>query len=246
MRRAALATFALLAAAGLCAAGLRPVGEFSALAPGDPLPAAWQLTSVSGIERHTRYSLVRLDGRTVVRAEAQASMASLLRRVEIDPATHPWLRWHWRVDELVAGGSLRSRDTDDFAARLYVMFDADLRSLPFLERTKLRIARALYGDELPLAALCYVWSTDDPAGARAWSAYTDRVQLIVVASGQHRLGEWTAFERNVADDYRAAFGGTPPRISAIAIASDSDNTGGRALAYFGDISFAGQRVDAPR
>ena len=235
-----ISILALLAATGVMAASADiPVAEFSALGAGDALPAQWQPTELPGIERHTRYSLVEDNGVTVLRAESDRSMSSLLRRVDIDPAQHAWLQWRWRVDKLVEKASLDAKESDDFAARVYVLFDFDIAQLSFFERTRIRIARALYGGDLPLAALCYVWATSEPVGTSAWNAFTDRVRVIVVSSGRNQLGQWLDIERDLAQDYRDAFGGKPPRISGIVIASDSDNTGGQALAFFGDIRLSG-------
>jgi len=44
-------------------------------------------------------------------------------------------------------------------------------------------------------------------------------------------------ERDVAADSRAAFGEEPPRISGIAIAADTDQTGKNVRAWFADIAF---------
>ena len=47
-----------------------------------------------------------------------------------------------------------------------------------------------------------------------------------------------AEERNVYEDYRRAFGKEPPRVSGVAIMTDTDNTQERAAAYYGDLTFA--------
>lgn len=39
------------------------------------------------------------------------------------------------------------------------------------------------------------------------------------------------------DDYKRAFGRAPGRITAIAIMTDTDNTGAAVEAYYGDIRF---------
>lgn len=137
---------------------------------------------------------------------------------------------------------LRSKAGDDFPARLYVMFDYPLEKLPFIERNKLRLARALFDPGLPAATLCYVWDGKAAVETIAPSAYSDRVRLIVVASGAARVGRWVDVERNVAADFRAAFGDEAPPVKAIAIATDTDNTGASATAYFGNIYFYKQRL----
>jgi hypothetical protein len=237
MKPVALAVLGLLVGAAGAAPEPVEVAAFSRLAPGTELPSPWREVALPRIERRTVYSLDRIDGIVALRAQADASMASVARSIEVDPAKHPRLRWHWQVENLIQASDLRSRDGDDFPARLYVLVDYDLGRLPFLQRTKLRLARALYGGDLPVAALCYVWATREPAGTTAWNAYTDRVRMIVVESGPARLGRWVGFERDVARDFREAFGEEPPMVNGIAIATDTDNTGERAVAWHGDIVF---------
>lgn len=215
---------------------------FSAAQPGTALPAGWAPLAVAGIKNRTQYTVVDDGGTTVVRAESRAAASGLSRPLRVNPAEFPWLRWRWKIDRLIANADIQTREGDDFPVRMYVMFDYPLEKLSFIERNKLRLARALFDPDLPAATLCYVWDGKAAVETIAPSAYSDRVRLIVVASGAARLGRWVDFERNVAADFRAAFGEAAPPIRAIAIATDTDNTGAYATAYYGDISFYKQRV----
>lgn len=233
--------FALLVS--LCAATAyaidehRVAGAFSAERPGTALPAGWVPLAVANIKVRTRYTLVDDNGVTVLRADSQAGASGLSRALRVDPVELPWLRWRWKISNVIEQADLRSKDGDDFPARIYVMFDYPLEKLPFLERNKLRLARALFDPHLPAATLCYVWDGKAPAGTMAPSAYSGRVKIIVVESGAARVKQWVDVERNIARDFRAAFGEDAPPVSAIAIATDTDNTGTFATALFGDISF---------
>jgi hypothetical protein len=42
-------------------------------------------------------------------------------------------------------------------------------------------------------------------------------------------------KRNVFDDFRMHFGKEPPRVGAISIMTDTDNTGEEAVAWYGPI-----------
>lgn len=212
-------------------------GAFSAARPGTSLPAGWTPLAAANIKGHTRYSLVDYNGITVLRAESQSGASGLSRSLRVDPGDLPWLRWRWNISNLIEAADLRSKAGDDFPARLYVMFDYPLEKLPFYERNKLRLARVLFDSQLPAATLCYVWDGKAPAGTIASSAYTGRVKVIVVESGSARVKQWVDVERNIARDFRAAFGEEAPTVRAIAVATDTDNTGTFATAHFGDISF---------
>ena len=61
--------------------------------------------------------------------------------------------------------------------------------------------------------------------------------MIVVQSGKTKLNQWIDEERNIYEDFKKAFGREPFMISGVAIMTDTDNTGERAIAYYGDILF---------
>jgi hypothetical protein len=67
--------------------------------------------------------------------------------------------------------------------------------------------------------------------------HTTRVKMIVAESGNDRLGEWREEVRNVYEDYKRAFGEEPLLTRSVGIMTDTDNTGEKVLAYYGDISF---------
>jgi len=226
-----------LAPTTAAANGTIPVFQFASLAPGSPLSTEWKVLTPDSQRRRTDYRLVQEDGRTVLRAEANASASALSRTVRVDPASYPILRWRWKVSNLIEGSDLRQKNGDDFPARLYVFFDYDSSRLPLVQRAKLAIARVLYGDAMPLAALCYVWDTRSPRGTVAPNAYTDRVAMVVIETGAARLGLWVDVERNIATDFKAAFGEDAPAITGIAVAADTDDTGERVVSFFGDVTF---------
>lgn len=59
--------------------------------------------------------------------------------------------------------------------------------------------------------------------------------MIAVESGSDSLGYWITEKRNVYEDYRRLFGSNPPKVKAVAVMTDSDNTGGRAEAFYDDF-----------
>ena len=206
-------------------------------AAGAPLPPPWRLTTLPNIKNHTRYTLVN-DGQSVVlRADAAASMASIVHPLKLDAERFPIISWQWKISNILRNADIRTKAGDDFPARVYVLFDYDISKLPVMQRMKMAIARKRYGADVPTAAICYVWDGKAPAGTSAWSAYSDRVRMIVLEGGSSNLDRWRTEERDVAADFRAAFGEEPPEVSGVAIVSDTDNTGESATAMFGDISF---------
>lgn len=210
---------------------------FSGGVPGNHLPKEWLHQTLPSVERPNRFDLLADDGVTVLRVISDRSASSLAIAQRIDPAATPLLRWRWRVSSAVAGSDLRRKAGDDYAARVYVLFDLPAERLSVGDRMKIAAARVLYGADLPAAALCYVWGTAQAAGESGWNAYSDRLRMIVVDSGNAHAGQWRSVVRDVAADFRAAFGDPVPAISGVALAADTDNTGERVEARFSDLWF---------
>ena len=131
---------------------------------------------------------------------------------------------------------MTKKSGDDYAARLYVSFDIPDERMSASTRLKVKLGRSLFGRDLPDAALNYVWDNRNPVGTRRASPYTDRARLIVAESGAARAGRWIAERANVELDFSKAFGGSARPVQ-LAVASDTDNTGGSARAAFADIHF---------
>ena len=60
--------------------------------------------------------------------------------------------------------------------------------------------------------------------------------MIVVESGTALVGRWVDEERDLYADYRRLFAVEPPPIEGIAVMTDTDDTGERAVAYYGTIA----------
>jgi hypothetical protein len=213
------------------------VGRFSAAEEGRSLPEGWKPLTFKNIEKHTVYSLVK-DGETVVvKAESRASASGLIREIKINPKEYPFVRWRWKVENILKKGDVRKKEGDDYPARIYITFEYDPKKLSVVERAKYGLVKAFYGQYPPLAAINYIWESLSPKGVMVPNPFTDRVMMFVVESGEEKLNQWVNEERNVYEDYKKAFGEEPPPISGVAIMTDTDNTGESAVAFYGDIVF---------
>jgi hypothetical protein len=212
------------------------VPAFSGMAQGAAIEG-WKVLKPSPKAADTRYTLVRDEGRTVLRADADKSMSGLIHTIRVDTRRYPFLRWRWKVAAPVAGADMTQKSGDDYAARIYVMFDYPAARLPLSTRMKMKLAESLYGQQIPAAALNYVWDNRQPVGTVQPNTYTDRARMVVVRSGAGQANQWVTETRDLRADFRAAFGEEAPDVVALAIATDTDNTASRALAWYGDIEF---------
>ena len=226
----------LTLSSALVIASERVVGDFSGLPANGALPAEWSMVALPSVQP-TQFSMVSIDGTTVLQMDAANSASSLFRPIDVDTTETPTLRWQWRIRNLVEKSDLQTKQGDDFPVRLYVMFDYPLDRLSYFDRIKLGVARLVSGQDVPAAAICYVWDSRLPAGTLLPNAYTDRVKMIVVESGDRNLDRWVMEARDVAADFRSAFGEEPPRVNGIALAADTDQTGETVRSWFGNVTF---------
>ncbi|MCA3219306.1 MAG: DUF3047 domain-containing protein [Burkholderiales bacterium] len=240
----ATAACLLLVASGAMA---QPLMAFAR--EGSP-PGPWTLATVPKITAHTQYAVVQLDGQLVLRIQANASYANLLHPVTTDLATRPQLRWRWRVDAATQSGDARRKDGDDQPLRVCVLFEVPSERLSAGVRLQLSLGRALFDPQLPAASICYVWDNAPaglPAGSWLPNAHTARVQMLVLRSraSDATLGRWLEESRDLAADFARAFpaeaaGGWLPRLAAVGVAGDGDNTGARSVAFVQAL-----RLEAP-
>ena len=244
IRARALARIAV-ALAALCAAAASgldgPIAPFSAQPPGASLPAGWRILTLPRI-RPSEIALAADDGTTVLRVRSRASSASAAFSLGALPVEGT-LAWRWKIDRVVDGADLDEKRGDDFAARVYVFLDIPDDAFPWGERLRLKLGRLIYGADLPSAAICYVWDNRHPVGTSTWNPYSRRVRTVVVESGAARAGQWLDERRDIAADFRAAFGeasAAGSRVTGVAAGNDTDQTGETATAWFGDF-----RLDPP-
>jgi len=201
----------------------------------DGLPADWQPLTFKSVSRHTEYRLLQEEGRPVIQAKSDRSASGLYRPLDLDPKVYPILSWCWKIDGIISKGDATKKKGDDYAARIYVTFKYDPDKSGFLERSLFRIAKMREGKYPPKGALNYIWANRIPKGKEISNAFTDRAQMVAIESGEEKVGQWVCEERNIYEDYRSLFGEDPPRLSGVAVMTDTDNTGESASAYYADL-----------
>jgi hypothetical protein len=212
---------------------------------GGAMPAPWQVERLDDKVPPTRYRLREWDGVRAVEAHAVNSMALLARPLQVDFARTPMLCWRWRIDAPLEAADMTQKSGDDYAARVYLSFDVPAETLSLGTRMALGLARALRGGQVPDAALNYIWDNRHPVGTWQPNAYTDRARMLVLRTGGTEAGRWVDERRDVAADFQRAFGHAPARLTGMALASDTDNTGEEARAGFADFHFIERDAACP-
>lgn len=223
------------------AQGLGPGPLVQANAGGAALGPGWRLLTLPKQKPPvTQYGAEVLDGRAALRIDARASYGNFAHALAgAAPAS---LHWAWRVDRPNAGTDLKTKAGDDSPAKVCLSFDLPLAQVPFFERELLRLARTRSPEPLPAATLCWVWGHAEAPGSVLANPYTKRVRYRVLRTQADATGRWFEESRDVAADFRAAFGDeseTVPPVTAVLVAGDADNTGAQSLAFVADLRFEG-------
>lgn len=177
----------------------------------------WKEQTLGLLKPKTRYSLSKDNDKEVLVAHSTKSASGKIYTLNLDPKEYQTLKWSWKIDHTIKKGDEKTKDGDDFAVRVYVLFPRG-----FFSKTR---------------AICYVWANKLPKGEHVTSPFTPNIITVAVDSGEELAGRWTFHQRNIGEDYKNFFGEEPPRIGGVALMTDTDNTGESAVGYYGDISF---------
>ncbi len=173
----------------------------------------WQEKQFFG---NTRYSVVPDSGNSMVlQASSQSSASGLVKEISFNPGEFPFLSWRWNITRTLPKGNATIKEGDDYAARVYVIFPHWIKPL---SRT-----------------INYIWANRLAVGEAVPNTYLSRAMMVAVESGDSKAGQWITETRNVFEDYQDLFGESPPQAGAIAIMTDTDNTGDEVQAWYDDI-----------
>lgn len=209
-----LAALAMLAS---CAAAAEdPTGALTLFEASDFAADDWRHVR---FVNETRYAPDSLHGEAVIRASPARSSSLLLRALTLDIERCPRLEWRWAVRRLQPDADIRQRSKEDVGAALLLLFGDPLSSFSLREAPMLR----------------YVWTNSRVTEESVVDSpfMPGVVRSIVVRSGAGAAGELVTEGRDVAEDFRKAFGREPPpAVHAIGIFADNDQTGQPGGAYF--------------
>ncbi len=231
----ALAATAVANAQSMEAAPL--VAPFSSAKPGTSMPPGWVPFIIASGKRPTEYRLVDDQGQTVLNAKAEGAASALSSAVKFDIRAAPMIEWRWKVANLIEGADNSVSSKEDSPARVVLGFDGDRAKFNVIERASAAVSKSTNNRDLPVSQLIYIWSNKVPVGTIIPNPHTKRVQMVVASSGPAGVGKWQTLSRNVLEDFRRAFGEEPGMLTDVGVLTDTDNTGGSAEAWYGDIRF---------
>ena len=195
----------------------------------------WHAVSLPGKDS-TRYERAQKDGRPAWRATSDRSASMWRRHVDVPAERLGEVSFSWWVQDIIANANVAQAHLEDAPARVMFAFGGDIKTLPARTRMLFDLAEALTGDRPPFATLIYVWDATAPIGSVIINPRSDRIRKIVVESGPTDVRRWRNHRRDLAADFRLAFGESPGPLTAIALMTDSDNTQSSALTWYGEVA----------
>jgi hypothetical protein len=209
--------------------------KFSAETAREGMPNGWSFYRIAPFKKNTVYRLENYQGKTVLSANSKTSASGLAVKLRPRQANNLWLQWEWKAINPIANADNADGYTDDAPLRILVAFDGNKSKLPLKEKMTFEMASLISGQEMPYATLMYIWSGKSPVDTIITNAHTSRIKMIVVDSGWENLGQWHKHQRDLAADYKRAYGEAPGEVIGIALLTDTDNTKSEASAFYGDI-----------
>ncbi len=168
---------------------------------------------------HTHYKIISLDNNNVLTATSDHSASGLFKKQQINLNKTPYLNWRWRIKNHLPALNEHTKPGDDYVARLYIVVDGGW---------------AFWNTR----AINYVWSSSQDHGSIWPNAFAGKNAMMLALRNQHDSSDtWFVEKRNIKQDFQSLFGDTIHTIDAIAIMTDTDNAGGQATSYYGDIYF---------
>jgi hypothetical protein len=135
----------------------------------------------------------------------------------VDLNKTPIMRWRWHVNKFPKGGDGRKSDCDDQAIAIYIGAN----------------------DWMIKKSISYRWETETPQGLEGNSCYGGgavKVKWFCLRNKKTGTGKWVTEERNIAMDFKKAYGFIPKKF-VLSIGANSQNTHSKSLAFLDYIEF---------
>ncbi len=189
------------------------------------VPLGWTRYETIGGRPAYDFAVVEDEGRRALLLKSRNEHSTIAKEIRVDLRATPILEWTWKALRLPVGADIRTRETSDLTAHIYVIWPR----FPAMLRARL---------------IGYVWDTSAPAQTIEKSRKTGTVHFFVLRSGPAQLNQWLTERRNVYEDYRKVFGEDPEDPRAIALSIDTNDTRSVAEALIGSIIFTNRSGSA--
>lgn len=152
-----------------------------------------------------------------LRSTPHGTASGLYADVSVDGRKLGVVRWTWCVDILHVSADIRDLAREDFGAMVMFVFGEP----------------SFFNRDVP--TLAYVWTSTPVDNGTMLPSQRFQSLRYLQLHGRADTGKWFNETRDIAADFRAAFGSEPGQLHHIAVFNDNDQTGEPASALFGSV-----------
>ena len=172
------------------------------------------------IKKKTNYSIIKENGESYLKAEAEGQASGLGREIKVDLNKTPFLNITWKVEQGIPGIKENSKKGHDFAARVSVIKETG--SLPWQK-----------------IAMNYVFSSNEKTNSHWTGPYRKQIIDYVASSlVDSKENSWVTVKLNVKEHFKKFLDLDLGEIDGVAIMTDTDNTKQKAVSYYKNIYFS--------
>lgn len=172
------------------------------------------------IKKKTNYSIIKENGESYLKAEAEGQASGLGREIKVDLNKTPFLNITWKVEQGIPGIKENSRKGHDFAARVSVI--KEIGSLPWQKK-----------------AMNYVFSSNEKTNSHWMGPYRKQIIDYVASSlVDSKENSWVTVKLNVKEHFKKFLDLDLVEVDGVAIMTDTDNTKQKAVSYYKNIYFS--------
>lgn len=179
----------------------------------------FETLKVRKIKGETLWSLGSNEKGNFIRSEAEGVGSFLAKETFVDLNKTPFLNITWKVEKNLPGIIENSKKGHDYAARVLVGIKTGSTSLSN-------------------RALNYVFSSNNNIDESWPSPFTKKSVDYILSTTERNLNEWVTVKANVKQHFKKFHNLDINNIDAVAIMTDTDNTGLKAIAYYQNIYFS--------
>lgn len=184
----------------------------------ETMPTNWDVRTKPGVSPAI-FTITTNSTNACLQMVADGGSATLSAELKgVDLRKTPVMRWRWRVLKLPDGADGRYSKKDDQAIGLYITT----------------------GTIIQQKSVAYRWETATPIGDEGDALYGGGVVRIhwfcLRNSNDNKVGSFVVEQRNVADDFRKAYGFVPDKVG-LGISCNSQYTSSHAEAQLDWVEF---------
>ncbi len=181
----------------------------------------FQELKVRKVKGKTKWTLGTNKNGNFIKAVAEGAGSGLGKEILINLNKTPYINITWKVEKDLSGIIENSKKGHDFAARVFVV-------------------KKTGSTALSNRAVNYVFSSNNSVGASWRSPYTKKSIDYVLATTVDYDNQWVSVKANVKEDFKKLHDLEVDELNGVAIMTDTDNSGQKAIAYYQNIYFSAQ------